>query len=162
MIKNDPAKEFEAQALLNMIANVANGMKAYGGIVGGLNDEHLFQRKVDMENYIRSKSPGVSYWDDLEAAYEKLNPHAWAVTHLSPSGLRGNTLRLLHQLYAYEEMVQSEEADEAGRDKMKGQITQLAATINDPEQVQLFTMLLNEINEDIYPGDNTMKELLRL
>lgn len=160
MIKNDPAKEFEAQALLNMIANVANGMKAYGGIVGGLNNDHLFQRKVDMENYIRSKSPGVSYWDDLEAAYEKLNPHGWAITHLSPSGLRGNTLRLLHQLYAYEEIVKDEEGDQAGKDKLQGQIKQLAATINDPEQVELFTMLLHELNEDIYPGNMTMKKLL--
>jgi len=54
MIK-DPAKEFEAQALLNTIANIGNGMKAYGGIVGGLNNEALFGRKVAMENHIKAE-----------------------------------------------------------------------------------------------------------
>ena len=51
IIKNDPKKEFEAQELLNNIANVANSMKAFGGIAKGLKDPELFGRKEAMENY---------------------------------------------------------------------------------------------------------------
>lgn len=163
MIKNDPEKEFEAQAMLNTIAGVANGMKAYGGIVGGLNNDALFQRKVDMENHIRANSPGITYWDDLEAAYKELNQHGWAVTHLSPSGLRGDILILMHQLYGYEEMIlEGAEDDESKKAKegLKAQIIERSASLNEPEQAELFTMLLHEINEDIYPGNQSMVKLL--
>jgi len=159
MIK-DPSKEFEAQALLNTIANIANGMKAYGGIVKGLNDEALFGRKVAMENHIKSKSGAVQYWDELEAEYEKMNPHGWAITHLGPSGLRGDIFVLLHQLYAYEQGVQDEEVDEGMRDEAISAINGLIPSVNDPKEQMMFKMLLNEIKEDIYPGDPTLANLL--
>jgi hypothetical protein len=159
-ILQDPTKEFEAQALLNTIASVANGMKAYGGIVGGLNDDELFGRKVSMENYIRSKSPGITYWDDLDAAYEELEPHGWAVTHLGPSGLRGDILMLMHQLYAYQEMAMADEKDEEAMAETKTEIMRLAENIEDPKQVAMFKMLLEEIKEDIYPGNTTLTDLL--
>lgn len=160
MMKDDPEKEFEAQALLNTIASVANGMKAYGGIVGGLNDEKLFSRKVEMENYIREQSSDVTYWDDLEKAYQSLNPHGWAITHLSPSGLRGDILVLLHQLYSYEEMEQADEKDEEAMAETKGEILRLAETIEEPKQAAMLTLLLEEIQEDIYPGNMTLAKLL--
>ena len=116
-IIKDPSKEFEAQALLNQIANVANGMKAYGGIVGGLNDENLFGRKVAMENYIRSKSENQEYWEELKSEYDKLLPHGWAVTNLSPSGLRGGIYNLMFNVYQYEQSV----ASEASEDDLKKQ-----------------------------------------
>lgn len=159
-IKDDPSKEFEAQALLNTIAGVANGMKAYGGIVGGLNNPDLFQRKVDMENHIRAKSPGISYWNDLENEYTKLNPHGWAITHLRPSGLRGNILTLLHQLYAYEEMLKADSDDDAAKEELRGEILSSAEALHDPEEQAAFKLLLKEVKEDIYPGNMTMKEML--
>ncbi|MBK8855997.1 MAG: S46 family peptidase [Saprospiraceae bacterium] len=104
-MKDDPAKEFEAQELLNTIANVANSMKAFGGISAGLKDPKLFNRKVEMENIIRSKSPGVTYWDDMAKYYQILNPHGWAISDLEPSPYKGNAFLAMHQLHRYKEMV---------------------------------------------------------
>jgi len=163
IMKEDPAKEFEAQALLNTIASVANGMKAYGGIVGGLNNDALFGRKIAMENYVRSKSPGVTYWDDLEKEYEALNPHGWAITHLSPSGLRGNIFLLMHQLFQYDQLVktggESEEITKQ-KDELKGAIMSMVPSVENAAEISKFKLLLNEIKTDIYPGDQTLSKVL--
>ncbi len=158
MVK-DPAKEFEAQALLNTIAGVANGMKAYGGIVKGLNDDALYGRKVKMENYIRSKSDGVTYWDDLDAEYAKLNPHAWAVTHLGPSGLRGDIFKLMHELYGYEQGVK-EGMEEDQKAEALASIKGLIPSVKDAKEQVLLNLLFNEIKEDIYKGDMTLSKVL--
>ena len=163
-IKDDPEKEFEAQALLNTIASVANGMKAYGGIVKGLNDDELFGRKVAMENYIRSKSPGITHWDDLDKAYEELNPHAWAVTHLGPSGLRGNIFLMMHQLFSYDQMVKEETGDEEEENPKKTQIREaimaMVPSVSDPKEIDQFKLLMREWQADIYEGDMTLSKVL--
>jgi Peptidase S46 len=158
-IKNDPTKEYEAQELLNEIAGVANSMKAFGGIAKGLKDPALFNRKVEMENYIRSKSPGITYWDDLAKHYEVLNPNGWAMAHLPPSPLRGNIYSLMHDLASFKDLV-ANNGDQAKKDKLQSAIIEKAKTLNDPEQVELFTMFLNEVKEDIYPGDMTIQKVL--
>ncbi|MBK9735766.1 MAG: S46 family peptidase [Saprospiraceae bacterium] len=159
MIIQDPSKEFEAQELLNEIAGVANSMKAFGGIVKGLKDPDLFNRKVDMENYIKSKSNGATYWDELAKHYEVLNPNGWVMTHLSPNPLRGNIYVLMHELVSYKDMVKSS-APQDKKDKLKSSIMDKLKTINDAEQKELFTMWLNEVKEDIYPGDMTLQKVL--
>lgn len=162
-MKDDPAKEFEAQSLLNTIASVANGMKAYGGIVGGLNDPELFGRKVAMEDYVKSKSPGITYWDDLKNEYEALNEHGWAITHLSPSGLRGNIFLLMHQLFQYDQLVKTGGESE-DITKQKEQLTEaimkMVPSVDTPGEISKFELLLSEIQADIYPGDNTLKKVL--
>ncbi|MDF1698207.1 MAG: S46 family peptidase [Saprospiraceae bacterium] len=164
IIKDDPEKEFEAQALLNTIASVANGMKAYGGIVKGLNDAELFGRKVGMENYVKAKSPGITYWDDLETSYKELHRHGWAITHLSPSGLRGNIFLMMHQLFNYDQMVKAETGDETEENPQKIQIKdailKMAPTVTDPKEIAKFKLLLSEIQADIYDGDKTLDKVL--
>lgn len=155
----DPTKEFEAQALLNQIANVANGMKAYGGIVKGLRDPELFGRKVAMENFIKSKSGSVEYWDELESEYEKLNPHGWAITSLSPSGLRGGIYRMMFMLNRYETMVK-EGADEEELDQIKEQIIGMSGTIEDPKEQRYLKVFLNEVKAVIPQSDNTLDQVL--
>ncbi|MGK0314006.1 MAG: hypothetical protein ACI86M_000216 [Saprospiraceae bacterium] len=162
-MKDDPAKEFEAQSLLNTIASVANGMKAYGGIVSGLNDPKLFGRKIAMENYVKSKSPGITYWDDLKKEYQLLNPHGWAITHLSPSGLRGNIFLLMHQLFQYDQLIktggESEEV-ESQKTKLREAILQMVPSVEDPAEISKFKLLLSEIQADIYPGDESLIKVL--
>lgn len=157
-IKDDPSKEFEAQALLNTIAGVANGMKAYGGIVKGLNDDELFNRKVEMEEYIRSQSEGVTHWDELDAAYEKLNPYGWAITHLGPSPLRGKILMMLHSIHNFR--MAHEEGDTIKAGQIKSQILSMTDALNDPKEVRYFNLFLKEVHEDIYPENTTMDNLL--
>ena len=151
MIKNDPKKEFEAQELLNNIANVANSMKAFGGIAKGLKDPELFGRKEAMESYIRSKSPGVTYWDDLTKHYDVLNPQGWASTLLLPNPLRGKIYTMMHDLENYAEMVKTS-APQDKKDKLKAVITE--------KEIELFTVFLQESKDDIYPGDMTLQKVL--
>jgi hypothetical protein len=163
-MKKDPEKEFEAQALLNTIASVANGMKAYGGIIKGLNDPELFGRKVAMENHIKSKSQGITYWDDLDNAYSELGPHGWAISHLSPSGLRGNIFLMMHQLFNYDQMVRAETGDEEVENPQKTKIREailgMVPSVKDPKEVAKFKLLMSEIQADIYKGDPTLSKVL--
>lgn len=158
-IKNDPSKEFEAQELLNDIAGIANSMKAFGGIAKGLKDPELFGRKVEMENYIKSKSAGATYWDDMVKQYEVLNPHGWAMTHLTPNPYRSNFYTAMHDLMNYKDMVKNN-ADKEKKDKLKSTIIGKFKTFNDPEQIEYLTLWLNEVKEDAYPGDMTLQKVL--
>ncbi|MBK7700460.1 MAG: S46 family peptidase [Saprospiraceae bacterium] len=158
-IKSDPTKEYEAQELLNDVANVANSMKAFGGISKGLKDPALFGRKVEMENFIRSKAPGVTYWDEMAKQYETLNPQGWAITYLSPSPYRGVHFTVMHDLMNYKEMVKNNGPQDK-KDKLKSTIIEKFTKLNDPEQIEYFTLFLNEVKEDAYPGDMTLQKVL--
>lgn len=158
-IKDDPAKEYEAQEMLNRIANIANSMKVYGGITKGLNDPALFGRKVEMENYIRSKSKGLNYWDEIAKQYKAMGPLGWASVDLSPSPFRGNIISVMHDLEAYKELVAKKES-QSKKDRLKTIIRSKLESIKDQDQKNLFVMALNEIKEDIYPGDMTLQKVL--
>ncbi len=159
-IKDDPEKQYEAQELLNTIANIANGMKAFGGITGGLNNPELFGRKVEMENHIRSKSSGLNYWDEMKELYKDLNPHGWAVIHLQPNRNRGNIYGVMYDLTNYLDMVGDENANAERKERLKNAIIEKCKTINTQEQVDLLGMWLTEISEDIYEGDMTLQKVL--
>ncbi|MBK8628229.1 MAG: S46 family peptidase [Saprospiraceae bacterium] len=159
IIKNDQSKEFEAQELLNDIAGVANSMKAFGGIAKGLNDPALFGRKVEMENFIRSKAKGITYWDDMTKHYETLNPNGWAITHLAPNPYRSNIYTVMHDLMNYKDLLKNN-GDLDKKDKLKNSILEKVKTFNDTEQIEYFTLWMNEVKEDAYPGDITLQKVL--
>lgn len=159
-IKDNPEKEYESQELLNTIANIANGMKAFGGITGGLRDPELFGRKVSMEQYIRSQSPGVAYWDEMEAMYKELNPHGWAIVHLQPNRNRGLIYGIMHDIIQYKKMVSGESVDAGKLENLKNAILNKSESLSSQEQVDLFTIWLHEVSEDIYPGDMTLQKVL--
>jgi len=140
MIKTDASKEREAQELLGTITNLSNSIKAYTGIVGGLHNEAFMKRKADMENSIKKESGGMTIWGDLEDEYNKLAPQAWAISHLSPNRYRD---------------APKEELEEA-----KTAMLETADGANTPKEKKLFNLWLNELKEDIYPGDNTLSKLL--
>ena len=155
----DPEKEREAQDLLSTINNLSNSIKAYTGIVGGLNNEAFMDRKAQMEGNIKKASPGLSYWDELEDEYNKLTPHAWAVSHLGPSSLRGSVLGIMHGLSNYKSAIEGDASDE-DKTKAKDDLIKMASDLNVPREKKLLKLLLNEIKADIYPGDNTLSRLL--
>lgn len=157
-IKNDPSKEYEAQEMLNEIANVANSMKAFGGISKGLRDTLLFNRKKEMEDYIRAKSPGITYWDDMAKHYTVLNPNGWAISHLEPSPYRGKAFNAMHALYRYRELVRNNAPAEE-KSKVQMAIKEIMEGFDTPKEKELFAVFLKEISEDIYPGDMTFKKL---
>lgn len=158
-ISGDESKQYESQELLNNIAGVANSMKAIGGIIGGLNDANLFGRKVEMENFIRSKSKGLTYWDDLDKYIQDLKKHAWVGTHLQPNPMRGNMYTVMHDFVKYIDLVKSN-GDQTEKDKLKTAITEKVKTFQDPDQIEYFTLWLTEVKEDIYPGDMTLQKVM--
>ncbi len=157
MMKKDESKSQEAQELLGTINNFSNSIKAIGGIIGGLHDKELFDRKKQMERKIRAASPGVNHWDVLDSEYKKLLPHGWAVSYLSPSPINGKIFQLMHQLYGYKQMLGS--ASEEDKDKAKEDIINLSKSV-EKKDFQLLSLVLNEIRDHVYPGDNTVKNLL--
>ncbi|MFN8339959.1 MAG: hypothetical protein U0T36_13170 [Saprospiraceae bacterium] len=54
-----------------------------------------------------SKSPEITYWDDMAKQYDVLNPHGWAMTYLSPNPYRGVQFVVMHELMAYKDMVKN-------------------------------------------------------
>lgn len=157
-IKDNPEKEFEAQEMLNEIANLANSMKAFGGISKGLRDTLLFNRKKEMENYIRAKSPGITYWDEMAKHYTVLNPNGWAISHLEPSPYRGKAFNAMHALYRYKELVRNNAPAEE-KTKLQAAIKEIMTDFDTAKEKELFSLFLTEISEDIYPGDMTFKKL---
>ncbi len=158
-LSQDPEKVREAQDLLSTINSLSNSIKAYNGIVGGLKNESFMGRKAQMESNIKKASAGLGYWDDLEDEYNKLTPHAWAVSHLGPSRFRGNTLSIMHSLGSYKSEIELDTSDMA-KAKAKDRIIELASNLNVTKEKSLLKLLLNEIKADIYPGDNTLSRLL--
>jgi hypothetical protein len=158
MVK-DPSKEGEAQVLLGTINNLSNGIKAYSGILGGLHDPILMGRKIAMEEEIKSKSPGINYWDDLEEDYAALLPDAWAITHLAPSAMRGKVLTMMHDIANYDAMVQGG-AEEAELDGARQKINEGVVGFDKAKERVLFSMLMDEIEADIYSGDMTLSKML--
>jgi len=155
VMSKDPSKVGDAQVLLGTINNISNGIKAYGGILGGLNNPTLMGRKISMENEIKSKSAGVNYWGDLESSYSKLKPHGWAITHLAPSPLRGKVLTMMHAIANYDAAVQGGATEDQLTEARAG----IDANLEDFDMAQeevLFKMLVEEIKADVSPTDNTV------
>ncbi len=159
LIKDDPEKVAEGQALLGTITNLANGQKAYTGILKGLNDPNLYGRKVAMEKLVKSKSSDVSAWDKLDKTYAELKPHAWAINNLGPSGLRGNFLTVMHDLSALEDLISSDASDEDINARKDG-IMELAKTLNSPREKKLLGMLIGELQSAIPSGNNILSKLM--
>lgn len=159
MIKSDENKLREAQELLGTINNLSNSIKAYTGIMGGLHNKEFMGRKAQMETKLKAASPGLKYWETLESEYAKLNPHAWAISHLGPSGLRGSTFLIMHELYNYKNQLESE-ADAETLKATQDNILAMAENMDIDKEKVLLKMLLNEVKTDIYPGDNTLSRVL--
>lgn len=155
IIKNNPAKEFEAQELLNNIANMSNSIKAISGIVEGMHNAELFGRKIAMEKYIQSKTEDVSPWSNLSTAYTKLEKHTWPIMLGGPNPMRGNMLLLWHEVAKYQELI-TRKADDVEIETSKSNIITLAKDLDSDEQKELFSLLLDEFQAGIYPGDNTL------
>ena len=158
LMQGDESKVREAQELLSTINNLSNSIKAYTGIMGGLLNPKFMGRKVGMENRIKSES-GETYWDDLEQEYEKLNPHAWAINLLGPSGLRGNAFLLMHEVAKYKGLVQND-AEATEITASRENITNLTNNLELDKEKKLLGVLFNELNDNIYPGDNTLSRML--
>jgi len=158
-LAKDPEKDLEAQKKNQEAFRISNSIKSTEGILRGLKDPELFGRKVEMEKYIRSQKPGLDYWEQMSKEYEQLIPVTWASTHLRPSALRGSVLTAMHLLYNFENAIEEEvPADQV--EEARNQILELLQETNSPREQRLFTLLINELKADVYPGDDTIDQIL--
>ncbi len=160
IISKNKDKEREAQELMGTINNLSNSIKAYTGIMKGLHNEHFMDRKRQIEEQIKSESPGIKYWSELENEYTKLNPHSWAISHLSPSPLRGQVFLMIHQLAQLKEASIEGKATDEELMELKSSISGMAGNLDIKKEKKLMKVLLQEIKTDIYQGDNTLNRLL--
>jgi len=159
LIKDDPAKVAEGQELLGTITSLANGQKAYTGILKGLNDPDLYGRKVAMEELVKSKSVDQSAWNKLDEAYTKLVPHAWAINNLGPSGLRGSMLSLLYEVNDLEDLI-AEGGEKDAIETKKSDIIKLAETVRTQREQKLFTMLIGELSNAIPAKNDVLSKIM--
>ena len=160
LIQDDPTKVAEGQELLGTITSLANGQKAYRGILKGLNDPDLYGRKVAMEDLVKSKSADKSAWEKLDKAYEKLVPHAWAINNLGPSGLRGSMLTLLHEVRGLENLI-ADGTDKDAIESKKTDIIAMAQAVRTPREQKLFTMLIGELSNAIPAKNDVLSKLMQ-
>lgn len=147
--KEEPTRDRQ-----NMIANLANSVKAINGIQGGMYDPYLMGKKQAMENMIKEKSGAVAkgndYWQQMADAYKVLEPHAAESILLGPSSLNGKTLSFAHMLYQYVTMKESG-AGEEDLNAIKEQLMSLSGMMSDPYEVKYLTTLFTELKE--FAGD---------
>ena len=159
IMSKDASKEREAQDLLGTITNLSNSIKAYTGIVKGLNNNGFMSRKKSMEMSIKNASKGLSYWDDLKKEYKKLAPHAWAINHLGASSYRGQVFMLMHSIANYKDAIESDASDE-DKNASKEAAIEIAEELDIAKEKKMLTLLLNELKTDIYAGDATLDRVL--
>ena len=158
MMSGQSAKVREAQELLSSINNLSNSIKAYEGIMGGLKNKAFMKRKSDMEEKIMKASQGSDYWSDLKNEYEKLRPHAWAINLLGPTPLRGNALLLMHEIAKYSSLM-TDDGDPEEIKVAKDNITELTSKLERTKEEKMLSMLLGELKDNLYPGDNTLTRM---
>lgn len=150
--------------LQEQIFNFNNGVKAYDGILGGLEDKRLMDKKKSMEAYIKSQSKAVAsgndYWQSLDAEYDALEEWEAERFLLSPNPLNGQVLLTAHYFYKYVEAVEAG-ASEADLSALSGQVNNLAQGLSDPWEKNYLATLLNELQQFSDPGESYMKDLLK-
>ncbi|MEA2041288.1 MAG: S46 family peptidase, partial [Bacteroidota bacterium] len=102
---NHPNKQAK---LLSRLLSVANGRKAYAGMLMGLNDEYLMKKKYDFENKLKAKvkaDPELSktygsIWEEIDRVIDKLSKVQNKILHLGLSHYHGSSYFKTAQLLA--------------------------------------------------------------
>ncbi|MFK8105156.1 MAG: S46 family peptidase [Saprospiraceae bacterium] len=148
-----------SNALLNQIFSTSNGMKAINGIVEGLEDPELFERKVAMEEKIKAASSNKALWKDLETSYKALTPFTSEVSLLNPRGSAGAAYQLAFSLADYESSMKEGEKEET-LEKRRADIKALAKKLKEPIQFRYLSTLLGELKRHADPTDTYVKSLM--
>ncbi len=148
-----------SEALESQISSIANGVKAYTGILAGLNDEGLMSRKRAMEDYLRSRATGNDYWEEIAGLYANAGPKAVISTLLSPSPISGNSVALLHYFVRYVEAVErSAPGEDVGA--LRDQVVRIAAGLEDPTEEAMLTVMFQELQQLIGMDEAFVREAL--
>jgi len=157
LMKEEYEKNPDPQ-LLGTIFNFGNSLKVFKGILGGLNNEKLYNRKVEMENYLKSQAESDNNWTKIETEIKTLEQHAWAFNLLGPSPFRGKSILLAHSLQKYEDQLRNGAEDkelETTRKEIKGFFNGLGSERDKRNLTQTIEDL-----QSFIPDDNDQLEKL--
>ncbi|MBK7340467.1 MAG: S46 family peptidase [Saprospiraceae bacterium] len=148
-------KEYEKNPnvdLLNDIFGLSNSMKAFTGILGGLKTPALMTRKKATEDEIRSKTKlkGEDPWNELGKIVDGLRKYGSTVTLASPSDIKGAGAKLIHVLGQYEAAMEKPN-NGPNIEKLRKDITNLSAKLNEPKEKELFALYLQELKDFEHP-----------
>lgn len=143
--EKDPSEE-----LMNRIFGNSNGLKAFTGILKGLNDPILFGRKQKMEQKIRAANPGLDYWDKLSDSYADLGKLGPSLMMMNPNRRDAtapkSSLGLMFALNDYADQIKND-ASKDDLAKSRDGIKELLKTYDNPSERALFAMLLQDYDE---------------
>ncbi len=146
--------------LQNQIFSISNSMKATQGTLDGLNDPHLFARKVAMEQKIRSAAGTENdYWTPLIKSYEELSGHVMELNFLQPNPLYGTVMNMLYPLNEYIQKAESG-ADEGELNQMEENILSVAGTLNTPDEKEKLAMVLSLMTQYADPTDTYLNDIM--
>lgn len=134
--------------LQNDMFGLANSMKAFGGILGGLKNPSLMARKKNMEDEIRKKTKlkGEDYWVELEKAVDGLKKYSAIVTFAGPGGIKGNAVNLMHTLLKYEKTLSMPDNGPA-LEKLRTDIKNLCKDLNSEKEKEYLATYLSELKQ---------------
>ena len=152
--------ENPSDALKNTIFSFSNSMKAINGIVDGLENPELFERKVAMEKSIRAKASTEEYWEQLTDAYNTLGPNVPELQILAQNPqFTGNTVALLHALYQYKQVASDDDKSE-DLVQLKDAIISYSSLLDTKDERTLLAVVLSELKSFQDPGDSYIDEIL--
>jgi hypothetical protein len=141
------------------IFEFGNTLKATQGILDGLKNPELFDRKVKMEQKIRANATGKTYWDDLANYYKNLSKYSSELRFMSPTPLSGGIIPLM---YAINEYVTTATANPESPelDGLEKKLTEMSVAVNDPDAAKGFSMVLTELKKFAQPDDEYLNTIL--
>lgn len=143
--------------------SLGNSIKAITGIVEGMHNPRLMNRKIAMENSVRKaslqSSGGRDYWAEMAGMYADLEDHAMEVTLLGPGRLGGNTIVTAHAAQQYVAALENN-ASEEDLAALKERVMQIAQTIQDPYEESRLTNVLTMASEFADADDTYIAEIL--
>ncbi|HDR90507.1 MAG TPA: S46 family peptidase [Bacteroidetes bacterium] len=141
-------KQFEESGdrmLQEQMFMISNSIKAIQGIIDGLHNEKLMDRKRQMENYIRRQvtdAGGDDYWEQLEREYRKISPEMMEVLLLGPQSGNSGTVLMAYAVDAYLEVLEDEDADTSELRQFREMLPGIAESLSAEEEKTKLANLL--------------------
>ncbi len=142
---------------------LANSEKAIQGIVDGLHDKKLMDRKQQMEDYIRKAAlakGSEDYWTELAAEYSKLGNEIMEVTLLNPQSRYSTAMSMAFALDAYKDMLSEGSDDTASQAEFKGMFGGAASALTEPTEQKHLAALLTFMQRYADEDDDYVATLL--
>ncbi len=152
-----------SHALQEMLFSIANSIKAINGILNGLKNDTLLQRKYHMEQYIRSHTPKDQQyiWEELAKYYRELAPYAMAANIMGPNQLRGKAVNIAFNLYRYYKELEKDTPDQATLVALKEEILQLSDSLYTESEWKYLKTYLDEIQRFDHPQHPIAPDILK-